>query len=291
MERAVLAALAGVVVSLAVWSILSAAALERARLERALGIGNADDRPARRRPSAGGALQALGALVPVVLTHGLGGTPTFRAWASETDRKEWESIARGLTLLVAIGVFALALAVHPFWLVALFAAPFFARLLVQRQLRAREDRRRRALERDVTGALDVFVLALEAGLPFEHAVTAYIDTSRAALADELRVTVRELEVGYRRREVLERAVARTRSHNLAALASTVRLAEDFGTPLAAALRSLATELRALRRQKLQEAALRAPVTMLLPTAGFILVPIFAIILGPIAIRVLSGTLF
>jgi tight adherence protein C len=103
--------------------------------------------------------------------------------------------------------------------------------------------------------------------------------------------VRELEVGYRRREALERVVSRTGSASLAAVASAARLAEDFGTPLAAALRTLAVELRAQRRQRLQEAALRAPVTMLLPTAGFILVPIFGIVLGPIAIRLATGTLF
>ena len=98
-------------------------------------------------------------------------------------------------------------------------------------------------------------------------------------------------MGYRRREALDRLVARTGSPALGVVARTVRLAEDFGTPLADALRGLAVEMRAQRRQRLQEAALRAPVTMLLPTAGFILVPIFAIILGPIVIRVASGTLF
>ncbi|MBI3522419.1 MAG: hypothetical protein HY071_04875 [Chloroflexi bacterium] len=45
------------------------------------------------------------------------------------------------------------------------------------------------------------------------------------------------------------------------------------------------------RALLQEAALRAPITMLLPTAGFILVPIFVIVLGPIVIRVATGSLF
>jgi len=50
-------------------------------------------------------------------------------------------------------------------------------------------------------------------------------------------------------------------------------------------------MRGQRRQRLQEAALRAPVTMLLPTAAFILVPIFVVVLGPVAIRVFSGTLF
>ena len=75
------------------------------------------------------------------------------------------------------------------------------------------------------------------------------------------------------------------------LTSAVRLAEDFGTPLAQGLRALAIEIRATRRQRLQETALRAPVTMLLPTAGFILLPIFAIVLGPIALRVANGSLF
>lgn len=56
-------------------------------------------------------------------------------------------------------------------------------------------------------------------------------------------------------------------------------------------KGLATDVRAARRQRLQEAAQRAPVTMLLPTAAFILVPIFAIVLGPVALRVASGSLF
>lgn len=84
-------------------------------------------------------------------------------------------------------------------------------------------------------------------------------------------------------------MARTASANLRALSDAVRPAEDFGTPIAQALRALTIEIRATRRQRLQETALRAPVTMLFPTAGFILLPIFAIVLGPIALRARCGS--
>ena len=193
-------------------------------------------------------------------------------------------------MLLAVAVLALV-AVNPLWLFATIALPRIARAMLEAEARAQRARASRDLDREVTTAIDTFVLALEAGLPFERAVAAYADAVETPLAHELEATVRELEVGYRRREALERLVARTRSANLAGLTGAVRLAEDFGTPLAQALRALAVEMRAARRQRLQETALRAPVTMLLPTAGFILLPIFAIVLGPIALRLASGSLF
>jgi tight adherence protein C len=186
---------------------------------------------------------------------------------------------------------ALLATTEPLWWIALLAVPRIARALVERWRVEALQAHRRALDREVTPAIDIFVLALESGLPFDRAVSAYSETTASPLAGELAVTVRELDVGYRRREALDRLVARTGSASLDALARTVRLTEDFGTPLAGALRGLAIDLRARRRQRLQEAALRAPITMLLPTAGFILVPIFLIILGPIALRVATGTLF
>ena len=162
--------------------------------------------------------------------------------------------------------------------------------LVGLRARGRERERRRVLDRELAPAIDVFVLGLEAGLPLETAVSEYCRSSASDLARELAITAGELEVGYRRTEALQRLVERSGSAAVAALVQTIRLADELGTPLAAALRSLAARLRTERRQRLQAAALRAPVTMLLPTAAFILAPIFAIVLGPIAIRLMAGTL-
>jgi pilus assembly protein TadC len=279
---AFLALLAGAVTAVASWLILRSGARDRAQLERALGIDARRTR-AGPRPLLARSFDAVGRLAPEGLVGSLGG---FAAPMTTEARRR----VRTLSVALALAVIALVF-VNPLWFIALIAVPRLARMAVEARLHADEALARRALDREVTAAVDTFVLALEAGLPFDRALAAYAEAVDSSLGHELTATVRELEVGYRRREALERLVGRTRSDNLAALANAVRLAEDFGTPLAQALRALAIEIRATRRQRLQETALRAPVTMLLPTAGFILLPIFAIVLGPIALRVTSGTLF
>lgn len=45
----------------------------------------------------------------------------------------------------------------------------------------------------MSAAIDVFVLALEAGLPFERALAAYAESVESPLGRELSATVRELE--------------------------------------------------------------------------------------------------
>jgi Flp pilus assembly protein TadB len=287
-QGVVLALLAGVATAATAWLILAAGAREHGRLQRAMGIA-AGTAPGPR--STVDVLARLARLAPAPVFEPLGGRLRSSYVLTPLEHARWSQRTRGLGALFAVALAVLGILANPVWLFGLFLVPLVARGVMQTRLRAFERRRRRELDRDVTAALDVFVLALEAGLPFERALTAYADTADTALSTELRTTVRELEVGYRRREALERVVSRTGSASLAAVASAARLAEDFGTPLAAALRTLAVELRAQRRQRLQEAALRAPVTMLLPTAGFILVPIFGIVLGPIAIRLATGTLF
>ena len=279
--RLLFAIAGGLVVAIASWLMLRAGERDDARLVRALGILDRGRGLPRARPPL---LPLVGRLVPDGLFTALSGyTP---ALADDGRRAR----ARGTAVLLALAAVVLA-TLNLLWLLAIAFAPLLARILDARAERRRAARARAQLDREVTGALDTFVLALEAGLPFDRAVGAYAQIVRSPLADELGTTVRELDVGYRRREVLDRLVTRTRSARLGELAATVRLAEDFGTPLAQALRSLAVDMRAARRQRLQEAALRAPITMLLPTAGFILVPIFAIVLGPIALRVATGSLF
>lgn len=214
-----------------------------------------------------------------------------QTWSLGRGLRQKLAPLRSLHIAMAALVIVLALAFGWPWLVLGAGIPWAAPAVLRSGERSREAKRRREIEREVAPALDVIVLSLEAGLPFDRALAAYTSTAQSLLAAELGTALRELEVGYRRREAIQRVVTRTASPTLAAVESSIRLAEDFGTPLAAGLRSLAGDLRAQRRQRLQEMALRAPVTMLLPTAGLILVPIFLIVLGPIAIRVFSGTLF
>lgn len=282
------AAGAGMAVLTFLWLSARAARDERARA--ALGVGPAEPfrrANAMRQPRL---LALIGRVLPV---RALLGGPALELppWVAEDDRPEWRHARNGWSVVLALACVLLALAFgNAALLVPIGAVPFASHRLTIAALDGLVAQRRARIEREVPAALDAFVLALEAGLPFDRAVEAYVGSASSDLADELSTAVRELEVGYRRREVLARLVSRTGSPTFAAIASRVRLAEELGNPLAAALRSLAIDLRAQRRQRLQERALRAPVTMLLPTAGFILPPIFAIVLGPIVVRIASGSL-
>lgn len=292
-ERLLYALLAGAAAAAATWLALTAAARSRERVVALLGGARPLSAEASERnwPRPSPLLRTVGLLVPSTVDRLLPRSPAL-ADLHPDERMEWGSARRGVLVVLALLTFVVAAAFGAPWLLALLPAlPLFANVLVGRLLDAVRSDLRRRLEGEVSSAVDTFVLALEAGLPFERALLAYAEANDTLLGRELTVTARELDVGYRRQEVLARLVGRSGSDSLSALASAVRLADDFGTPLANALRSLGTEMRARRRQHIQEAALRAPVTMLLPTAGFILLPIFAIILGPIALRILTGTLF
>jgi Flp pilus assembly protein TadB len=290
MDAVVIAALAGLVTAATLWWIAGDMDRDRERTARALGL--APTQAVASGSRIADLVVRLGRIAPGDIIDALGGRPRRASGLPDVERVRAVHLARGLASLVVLGAVGVAVAAESVLpIVVVVLAPLLAAWAVDRSLAAGSADRLRVLEREVTGALDVFVLALDAGLPFERALEAYTQNVDGPLADELRSTIGDLEVGYRRREALDRAVARTGSAGLAQLSSTLRLAEDFGTPLADALRGLAADVRATRRQRLQEAALRAPVTMLLPTAAFILVPIFAIVLGPVALRVASGSFF
>lgn len=285
---------AGLGVAVLVLIVAEAMAADRLRLERALGISR--DRATSGRSAAvpyrpPSFIASLGRIRVLGWLAGRARSLEFPPFVPAEVRASWLDARAGYGVLIEVLVLAGAILLHPLALVLTFAVPWAATQVVRARLDGLVRERRRAIGHEIAPALDVFALAMEAGLPFERAVTAYVQSADSVLAHELGTTVRELEVGYRRREVLHRLVARTGAPSLAALASAVRLGDEFGTPLAVALRRTAQELRARRRQNLQEAALRAPLTMLVPTALFILVPIFAIVLGPVALRVAGGSLF
>lgn len=221
-------------------------------------------------------------------------TPKLRLGTRTDDQRASvrHAFRRGTAVACGAAIAGVALIFQsPLPLLLMPAIPWAATLFTQRSIGAAAQRHVEEIDRDVIGALDVFILALEAGLSLERAISQYVDRSSSSFALDLRETQRELDLGYRRRESLERLAERTGSDAVGAMVRRAVLAEELGTPLADGLRGLTGELRALRRQRLQAASLKAPVTMLVPTALFILLPIFAIVLGPIAIRVFTGTMF
>ena len=63
--------------------------------------------------------------------------------------------------------------------------------------------------------------------------------------------------------------------------------EKYGTPLAQSLRVLSGEMREERMMRAEEKAAKLPAILTVPMILFILPPLFVVLIGPAAIRVMD----
>jgi tight adherence protein C len=143
-------------------------------------------------------------------------------------------------------------------------------------LRARRAKRRHeaAVRRSLPEVVDLFVVAVGAGLTVRLAVEAVARRASGPVADELRVAVAELAAGRRLADALSDVP--TRAEATRPLVATLVAAERYGGPLLDRLARLADEARADGRRRAEEAARRVPVTLLFPLV-FCTLPAFALL--------------
>lgn len=157
------------------------------------------------------------------------------------------------------------------------------------------DRKKKARQmtfrRGLPDALDVIVLCVEGGLSLVGALRRVSGDLRAvhpALAGELEIVQREVQLGQTAGEALRRMGERADLEEVRSLASVIIQSERFGASLNKALRMHAETLRQKRLQRAEEMAQKAGTKVLFPTLLFIFPAIFVVILGPAMIQV-SGT--
>lgn len=162
---------------------------------------------------------------------------------------------------------ALAVAVMaPNWVVGFLRRPFQNRL-----------------RRGLPDALDLMVVGAEAGLGLETAVDRVareMEGSNRAIAMEMNTLVQELRMLPDRRMALERMAERTDIEGFKRLGSTLSQTLRYGTPLAQALRVLASDMRQERMLRIEEKAIRLPALLIGPLILFILPALFIALIGP-----------
>ncbi len=167
---------------------------------------------------------------------------------------------------------ALVLAVFgPNWFLGMMRRPF-------------QDRLRKGLP----DALDLMVVAAEAGLGLESAldrVAREMAETNSAVALEFSILVQELRMMPDRRLVLERLGERTGLEGFKRLGATLSQTLRYGTPLAQALRVLASEMRQERMMRIEEKTIRLPAMLVGPLILFILPALFIALVGPSVLEI------
>ena len=125
-------------------------------------------------------------------------------------------------------------------------------------------KRQKSITRALPDALDLLVTCLEAGLGSDAAFAKVTEQSGGPLAEAFTLYLRQVGLGWPRRDALAQVAHRTRVRDLVRLARAVVQAEAVGSSLGDVLRVQAADLRLARKQRAQQAAQRAPVLMTIP---------------------------
>ncbi len=167
-------------------------------------------------------------------------------------------------------------------LLVLIILPAIGAMLPSAWLTRKVDERKTAIFKDLPDTLDLLAISVEAGMGFEGALEIVCQHFSSPLADELHLTLREMELGLPRKDAFQNLKRRTEVPELNNFVLALIQADSLGIPIGRVLRTQAAEMRAKRRQWAREKAAKLPVKMLVPLTLFIFPAIMIVVLGPAA---------
>jgi tight adherence protein C len=191
-------------------------------------------------------------------------------------------------VLAAVGLLIGLLLANPVYLVISLALGavlgFYAPVL---WLKQKVDARRAEIQKGLPDAMDLLVIAVDAGLGFDAALARVTDKYKNALSDEFAKVLREVSLGRPRLEAMDEMGRSSGVEDLHNFIQAIIQSEQFGTGIGKILRIQADEMRRKRRQRAQEKAAQATLKMMLPMVGCIFPTLWIVLLGPAALILLK----
>ncbi|MFD9427744.1 MULTISPECIES: DUF5936 domain-containing protein [unclassified Streptomyces] len=142
--------------------------------------------------------------------------------------------------------------------------------------------RREHIERTLPDFLDVLAVVVSAGLGFRQALARVAEKYEGPWADELRITLRQMDMGVSRRQAFDELRRRNDSEQVAMFVTTLQQGEELGAPIVETLIQIANDMRRTDAQNARRKAAKAvpkatfavtsfllPGTLLLLTVGFV----------------------
>ncbi|MEW1544976.1 DUF5936 domain-containing protein [Streptomyces tsukubensis] len=144
-------------------------------------------------------------------------------------------------------------------------------------IRAAIRRRRADIERTLPDFLDVLAVVVSAGLGFRQALERVADKYRGPWADEIRITLRQMDMGVSRREAFDQLRRRNDSEQVSMFVTALQQGEELGAPIVETLIQIANDMRRTDAQNARRDAARAipkatlVVTLIMLPATMILI--------------------
>lgn len=193
----------------------------------------------------------------------------------------WGMLALGLPVACFLLGFA---ALSPLFPLVAFAMGAYLPLFF---LRSKVKRRRTRMLKALPDAMDLLTTCVEAGLGIDAAMARVGEKAREPLGEEFRIVLRTMALGRTRREALLQLGSRTGLPELQTFANAIVQAETMGVSVGQVLRVQAEAIRVQRKQRAEQAAMKAPVKIIIVLALFIFPAMFTIILGPAILSVMK----
>jgi tight adherence protein C len=201
----------------------------------------------------------------------------------------------GIKVIFCVVMFLFALSVHRHitdnpvlrivFLVAGTGLGYYTPVLY---LESQVKKRQLKLKLSLPDALDMMVVAVEAGLGLDQAlqhVAREVSQNHPELSDEMSLVGLEMRAGKRRAEALRNLADRTGEPELRKLVAILIQTDRFGTSMGESLRTHSDFMRMRRKQEAEERAAKVGVKLVFPIFLFILPSMMIVAAGPALLKV------
>ncbi|MBL1065807.1 DUF5936 domain-containing protein [Streptomyces sp. 7-21] len=283
-----MALLLGLAMGIAVFGIITAVRMLRPRTTLPPDLALALEIGSTRVTASGSAVDRLGIrLAPLVLRlMGQRAVDRKRRRIDQAGNPQGLTIDRYAARRAVYGIFGALVTVvfvaagYP--ALALFSIAFglfAADAAIWQGIRERRD----VIDRTLPDFLDVLAVVVSAGLSFRQALDRVSSRYEGPWADEIRITLRQMDMGVPRRQAFDELRRRNDSEPVNQFVAALQQGEELGAPIADTLMQIARDMRRTDAQNARRRAARAipkatmatlvfmvPATMILIVAGMIL---------------------
>ena len=188
---------------------------------------------------------------------------------------------------LVLGVLFVAPQPSPFRVLLALAVLVVAYLGPDLVVWGRAQERQDAIREELADTLDQITISIEAGLGLETAIIRAGEHGTGPLAQELMRTIQDMRVGLSRKEAYTALAERTSVTDLKRFARAIMQADAYGVSVSNVVRTQSKDLRAKRRQRAEEKAMKVPVQVLFPLMLCILPVLFIVVLGPAVVNLVA----